>query len=420
MNTETSSSTAARWKAPFVSLQHRDFLLLWVGQFISLLGSQMRIVAVNYQVYALTQASGQVDPALALGLLGLARVIPIVLTALLSGVVADSMDRRQLLLYASGAALLTSAVLAWSSAGGTVSITLIYVTIAVAALAGAFEMPARQALLPSLVPPEHLSNALSLNVLIWQLATVIGPSAAGVLLATYGVVPVYWIDTVSFLAVIGSLLLMRPSPVQITTTPPSLGAAIEGLRFVFQTPLIASTMLIDFFATFFGAALTLLPLFADQVLHVGPRGLGLLYAAPSTGAFVAAALLTTRTIKRQGVVMLWAVATFGLCTIVFGLSRSFPLTLLALAGTGAADTVSMVIRGTMRQLLTPNELRGRMISVNMIFFAGGPQLGEFEAGVLASLVGAPLSVAIGGALCIAMVGWSAWHWKSLRDYTMHT
>lgn len=414
------AADATGWRASFTSLQYRDFRLLWLGQFVSLGGSQMRVVAVNYQVYALARASGQIDPALALGLLGLARVIPIVLTAMLSGVVADVVDRRKLLIFSTLIALGTSAVLAFGSSAEHVSIWLIYAMIAVAAVAGAFEMPARQALIPVLVPAKHLPNALSLNVITWQLATVVGPSLAGVIIAVAGVAPVYWIDTISFVAVIISVLLMSKRVVPAATTTVSLAAAVEGLRFVFRTPMIASTMLIDFFATFFGAALTLLPLFADQILHVGATELGLLYAAPSAGAVVAAAVLTTRTIKRQGLVLLWSIVIFGLCTIVFGLSRWLPLTLLALAGTGAADTVSMVIRGTIRQLMTPNELRGRMVSVNMVFFAGGPQLGELEAGVLASVIGAPLSVAIGGALCVAMVGWVAWHWRDLRSYTHAT
>ncbi len=408
--------SAEQKRTPFASLQHHDFLLLWLGQFVSQIGSQMRLVAVNYQVYQVAQASGAIDPALALGLLGLARVIPIVLTALFSGVVADMMDRRRLLIFSTLAALLTSAVLAFTSQNDTPPLWIVYFMISIAAIAGAFEMPARQALIPKLVPANHLPNALSLNVISWQLATVVGPSLGGILIAWRGVALVYWIDTVSFLAVIVSVLLMRTRDVRTAAPVVSVQAATEGLRFVFRTPLIASTMLLDFFATFFGAAMTLLPLFADQVLHVGAAELGLMYAAPSAGAVIAAVLLTTITIRAQGRVLLWAVAIFGLCTIIFGLSRSLPLTLFALAGTGAADTVSMVIRGTIRQLMTPDELRGRMVAVNMVFFAGGPQLGEFEAGVLASLIGAPLAVAIGGTLCVAMVGWTAWRWVDLRRY----
>ena len=417
METSTPQSALARRLAPLAALQHRDFLLLWLGQFVSTLGNQMRIVAVNWQVYELAKASGALDPALALGLIGLARVIPIVATALLSGLVADRVDRRHLLVATSVASLLGSVALALISQAGSPPLWLIYLIVAAVAVASAFEMPARQAIVPTLVPPAHLPNALSLNIITWQLATIAGPSLAGLLIAHSGVAPVYWIDAASFLAVVVAALLMRPRGAPAATPAVNLQAALDGLRFVFRNPLMASSMLLDFFATFFGAAMTLLPLFADQVLHVGTAELGLLYAAPSAGALLAAAVLTTLTIRRQGAVMLWSVALFGVCTLVFGLSRSFPLTLLALAGTGATDTVSMVIRGTIRQLNTPDELRGRMTAVSMIFFAGGPQLGELESGVAASLLGAPLAVGLGGLLCVVMVGVTAWYARDLRTYT---
>ncbi|HEU4323858.1 MAG TPA: MFS transporter [Roseiflexaceae bacterium] len=414
---QTPQSSWARRFAPLAALQHRDFLLLWLGQFISTLGTQMRIVAVNVQIYQIARDTGTLDPALALGLIGLARVIPIVAMALFSGLVADRVDRRWLLIVTSLASLLGSAALALISQSETPSLWLIYLIVAAVAVAGAFEMPARQAIIPTLVPTAQLPNALSLNIITWQLATVIGPSLAGVLIAWSGVSPVYWIDAVTFLAVVVAALLMRPRGAPARMPEVSVGAALEGMRFVIRTPLIASTMLLDFFATFFGAAMTLLPLFADQVLRVGETELGLLYAAPSAGALVAAAVLTTLRIRRQGAVLLWAVAIFGVCTAVFGLSTSFPLTLLALAGSGAADTVSMVIRGTIRQLMTPDELRGRTTAVNMIFFAGGPQLGELESGILASIIGAPLAVTLGGIMCVALVGLTAWQGRTLRRYT---
>jgi MFS family permease len=403
--------------APLAALGYHDFRLLWFGNLVSTAGSQMRIVAVNVQIYELAKASGRIDPALALGLIGLARVIPIVLTALFSGLVADRVDRRRLLLITSIAALLCSAVLAAATEFADAPIWLIYAMVAVAAVAGAFETPARQAIVPNLVPPGMLPNALSLNIIAWQLATIVGPTVAGLLIAWGGVAPVYWVDAVSFLAVVLAVVLMRTRNMRPATTQPvTLHAALEGLRFVFRTPMIASTMLLDFFATFFGAAMTLLPLFADQVLHVGPVELGWMYAAPSAGAVLAAMALTSVKIRRQGVVLLWSIVIFGACTAIFGVSRWLPLTLLALAGTGAADTVSMVIRQTMRQLLTPDELRGRMVAVGMVFFAGGPQLGELEAGIVASLFGGPLAVLLGGLACIVTVGVVAWRVGELRRY----
>lgn len=415
MGTTSSASTSGRL-SPFAALRYRDFRLLWLGQLVSTAGTQMRIVAVNVQVYELAKRGGAIDPALALGLIGLARAVPLVATALLSGLVADRADRRLLLLLTSIGALISSAVLAAASGLVVTPLWLVYAMVILAAVVGAFEMPARQALVPTLVPPEILPNALSLNIIAWQLATIAGPTLAGLLIAWAGVAPVYWIDAASFLAVVLAVLLMRTHAAPRPSQPVTLNAAFDGLRFVRATPLIASTMLLDFFATFFGAAMTLLPLFADKVLHVGPVELGWMYAAPSVGAFVAAAALTSVRIKRQGPVLLWAIAIFGLCTALFGISRSLPLTLLALAGTGASDTVSMVIRQTIRQLLTPDELRGRMTAVNMIFFAGGPQIGELESGIAASLMGGPAAVFLGGALCVAMVGWVAWRYADLRRY----
>ena len=418
MNTTTSPSEEplAGRLAPLAALRYRDFRLLWLGQLISTAGSQMRIVAVNVQVYQLAKAGAAVDPALALGLIGLARAVPLIATSLLSGLVADRADRRRLLILTSIGALISSAVLALASGLDAAPLWLIYAMVILAAVAGAFEMPARQALVPTLVPPAILPNALSLNVIVWQVATIVGPTLAGILIAWRGVAPVYWIDAVSFLAVVVAAMLMRTRAVPRRGEPVSMHAALEGLRFVFRSPLIASTMLLDFFATFFGAAMTLLPLFADQVLRVGPVELGWLYAAPSVGAVLSAALLTSVKIRNQGPVLLWSVAIFGACTALFGLSRWLPLTLLALAGTGASDTVSMVIRQTIRQLMTPDELRGRMTAVNMIFFAGGPQLGELESGIAASLLGGPAAVFLGGALCVLMVGAVAWRVGELRRY----
>ncbi len=194
----------------------------------------------------------------------------------------------------------------------------------------------------------------------------------------------------------------------------------EGLRFVFRTPLIVWTMALDFLATFFSGAMSLLPIFADQILKVGASGYGLLVSAPAIGALSGSVWTSVRPLPtRQGRVFLWSVAAYGAATVVFGFSRSFPLTLLALAGTGLADAISTVIRQTLRQLITPDFLRGRMTSVNMIFFMGGPQLGEVEAGVVASIFGATVSVVSGGLATIAIVALIAWRARALRAYDQH-
>lgn len=417
MDSKTSSAEPVTGRlAPLTALRYRDFRLLWLGQLVSIAGSQMRVVAVNWQIYQLAKISGQIDPALALGLIGLARVIALVAGAPLSGLIADRTDRRRMLIITSLIALVASVVLAMATYFNFATIWLIYGMVIIAAIAGSFEMPARQALIPSLVPPNVLTNALSLNIIAWQLATVVGPTIAGLLIAWGGLDLIYWIDAGSFLAVVVAALLMHANTAPLKAqSRPTWQDAIAGLQFVFTTPLIMGTMLLDFFATFFGAANTLMPLLADQVLHVGTIQLGWMYAASSVGAVIAASVLTSVRIRQQGAVLLWAVAFFGLCIVIFGLSPWLWLTLVSLALAGAADTVSMVIRGTVRNLLTPDELRGRMTAVNMIFVGGGPQLGELEAGVLASLVGVQPAIALGGMLCMGVTAWIAWHNRVLRQ-----
>ena len=250
---------------------------------------------------------------------------------------------------------------------------------------------------------------------------IVGPAIGGFLLASHGPAAVYGINAVSFIAVIAALGAMRASG-QINEESEkanrvSYAALKEGLTFVWRTPVIVQTMTLDFAATFFASATALLPIFAEEILHVGARGVGLLAAAPAVGS-VLTALLIARIggFRRQGSIVIWAVAIFGLATVVFGISRVFWFSLLMLAITGAADTVSTVLRQTIRQLATPNHLRGRMTSINMVFFMGGPQLGELEAGVVASLVGAPLSVVIGGVGSLLSAGVAAVKAKSLLNY----
>lgn len=398
-NPDTGHTAIKRRTAPLAPFRSRDFSLLWFGSFVSQAGSQMHVVAVSWQVYELTQ-----NP-LALGGIGVARIVPLVLLALGSGVLADALDRRKLMLFSQIAMMFCSLALALASSLGVVTIWWIYAITALSSAAGTLGMPARQAIVPSLVPREHLSSALSLNIISWQTATIVGPTLGGVLIAWLGVSSVYWVDAVSFIAVIIALLLMRVAALAAERRAVSLKAALEGFAFVRRNSLIWSTMLLDFLATFFGAATVLLPLFATDILKVGPQGVGLLYAAPSVGAVAASAILSVwGTLRRQGPVLLVAVALYGACTLVFGLSTNFWLSLLMLVGVGASDTVSMVVRQTIRQLTTPDEMRGRMTAVGMLFFAGGPQLGEIEAGVAARLIGGPLSVAAGGLACVAMVG----------------
>ena len=408
--------------SPFAALRHRNFRLLWIGQMVSVSGSMMQSAAILWHV-ALVAPPGQ--KAIALGLVGLVRVLPIVGFSLVSGVVADAFDRRRVMLLTQSAMALLAGLLAWLTLRGLQTPWPIYVVAALSSAAGAFDGPARHALIPNLVPRAHLANAISLNTIMFQAAAVAGPSAAGLVVATGGVAAAYLCNAASFLFVIGALLMMRDvkgrgraSAGEGAPGSLSLGAAMEGLRFVFSQPLIRSSMLLDFFATFFSSATALLPIFAQDILGVGAHGYGWLYAAPSIGALVASAAMVRLVdrIDRRGVVLLWAVAGYGLATVAFGASHSFWLMFGCLALTGLTDTVSMVFRNVIRQLETPDHLRGRMTGINMVFFMGGPQLGELEAGLVANWWGAPFSVISGGAGCLLATAWVAGRTPALRGY----
>lgn len=390
---------------------------MWMGQFVSVTGSQMQLVAINWHVYLLTKS------ALALGAVGLVRVVPIILCSLLGGVVADAVDRKRLILATQVVMLASAVALALVTAGGLKSVWPIYLLTALSSAAVAFEAPARQALLPALVPEEDFQNAVSLYLIVFHVSMIAGPTLAGLLLNSYNPALIYAINAASFLAVIVAVLMIRASG-RATRTDEEAAAGVsmsalgEGLRFVWRTPIIVQTMTLDFIATFFASATALLPIFATEILRVGARGLGMLAAAPAVGSVLTALVLARLgALRRQGALMLGSVALYGAATIAFGLSRVFWFSLLMLALTGMADTVSTVLRQTIRQLATPNYLRGRMTSVNMIFFMGGPQLGEMEAGAVASLTGsAMISVVTGGVGCLVAVALMAWMAKSLLSY----
>ncbi|HKC66015.1 MAG TPA: MFS transporter [Pyrinomonadaceae bacterium] len=406
---ESSKQGGTADRSSFTALQYRDFRLLWIGQLISTTGSQMQLVAINWHVYLLTRSS------LALGAVGLVRVIPIILCSLLGGVVADAFDRRRLLVITQTTMLLSAGALAAITASRLESVWPIYLLTAISSAAVAFDNPARQALLPMLVPAEIFPNAVSLGLIAFQVSMITGPALAGLILSAFsqqsaqlGPALVYALNALSFLAVIVAVLLMRVSGRahigETEASRVSLGALREGLSFVWRTPIIVQTMTLDFVATFFASATALLPIISTEVLHVGARGYGVLAASPAIGSVLAAfAMARLGVVRRQGATVIGAVAVYGAATVAFGLSKVFWFSLLVLAVTGAADTVSTVLRQTIRQLVTPNHLRGRMTSVNMIFFMGGPQLGEMEAGVVAKLIGAPLSVITGGIGCLIAV-----------------
>lgn len=385
------------------ALQHRNFRLLWLGLLASFTGNFMQQAALLWHVSVLAPPGKK---AIALGLVGLVRVVPIVALSLVSGVVADALDRRKLILATSiggGIVAIALAILAFAK---VTVLWPVYVLAAVGAAMSAFDGPARSALLPMLVPREKLGNAVSLNTAMIQTAAVGGPAIVGALIATVDLGWAYIANAISFGAIALALRMMRDVPA--TTRRPgqnddiSIKAAREGLSFVFRSPMIRSTMLLDFFATFFSSATALLPIFAQDVLHVGARGYGWLFAAPAVGAVIGSVAMIrfNDSIHKRGPVLVWAVAAYGMSTVIFGISTSFWLTFACLAASGLADAVSMVIRNLIRQLETPDALRGRMTGINMVFFMGGPQLGELEAGLVANWRGAPFSVITGGLGCL--------------------
>ena len=413
---EPDKSTKPKRDSTFTALQYRDFRLLWLGQMVSVTGSQMQLVAVNWHVWILTKS------ALALGMVGLFRAAPIILCSLVGGVFADAVDRKRLMIVTQSAMLASAACLTLVTFAGLDHVWPIYLLTAIASAATAFDTPARQSLMTTLVPARHLPNAVSLGVTVFYVAMIGGPSLAGLLLAGHGPAIVYAINAASFLAVIAALIAMRVSG-RLAVAPGEAASRVswaalkEGLSFVRRTPIIVQTMTLDFAATFFASATALLPIFADKVLNVGARGFGVLAAAPAIGAVLTGLVMARLgNLRRQGRLVIWSVAVFGLATIGFGLSRTFWLSLLMLGVTGAADTVSTVLRQTIRQLVTPDYLRGRTTSINMVFFMGGPQLGELEAGVVAALIGASLSVVTGGVGSVLAALIALLTARSLRDY----
>jgi MFS family permease len=396
------------------ALRHRKFRLLWFGLAVSIAGSQMQVWALFWHIRTLT------DQPIALGGVGLARILPIIIFSLVGGAIADALNRRRVLYLTQTIMALVALILAWLTLIGEIALWHIYLLTALQAVAISFDSPARQALVPNLVPARDLPNAFSLTSIARQTGAIVGPALSGLVIAYWGQAFTYLINAVTYLAVIVALVLMgsvaqEALPVQRKVV--SLTSIQEGITFIFNHPIILSTMLLDFFATFFSSARTLMPIFARDILNVGAIGYGWLSAAESIGAMAAALIISQMVeIRHQGKVFLGSVVLFGLATVGFGLSRTFALSMLALTVIGASDSVSTIIRNTIRQLQTPDFIRGRMTSVNQIFFMGGPQLGEVEAGLVAQFFGAPFAVVSGGIGCILAVGWVIQRWTQIASY----
>ena len=394
---------------PSAALKWRDFRLLLVGNVVSTTGLQMQTTAVGWELYERTSS------AYALGLVGLVQVVPLVALALPAGHVVDTRDRRHVLMAAQAAYIASSlglAIVSWQRA----PVIALYGCVLVSGIARAFQAPARNALLPSLIPPEVLSNAVTWNSGGWQLAAVVGPALGGALIAALrGAIVVYVCAAIGSLVFFALAAAITPHPAGATRGALNLGTLVAGIRFVADTPLILATITLDLFAVLLGGATTLLPIYAKDILGVGPRGLGWLNAADSLGAVLMAAALASRPLLRHaGRTLLLAVTGFGIATFVFGVSRSFVLSLGMLMALGAFDMVSVVVRATLVPLLTPDDMRGRVGAITNLFIGTSNQLGGFESGVVAGAFGPVVSVVSGAVGTLVVVAAAAWYWPQLR------
>lgn len=397
--------------------EHRAFGAYWVSRVLATTAYQMQIVAVGWQMYELTHS------ALALGCVGLVQFLPSILLVLVTGQVADRFDRRRIVAicrFVHGSAV---GVLLLANAMGWISAPVIFMVVFVIGISKAFEMPGQSALVPSLVPLERLSNAFAWSASAGEFATIIGPAAGG-LLYLAGASVVYGtcvaLFAVSGFFVLGLYRLLSPELLArlatgreaILNQPParSKESLLAGIRFIRGQQIVFGAISLDMFSVLFGGATALLPIFAADILGTGPWGLGMLRSAPAVGALTMAVWLARHPLHRNaGRIMFAAVALFGVATIVFGLSRSLPLSLGALVVLGASDMVSVVMRSTLVQLETPDPMRGRVSAVNSLFIGTSNQVGEFESGVTAALFGASPAAVIGGVATIAIVAlWVRW------------
>ncbi|MBE3066606.1 MAG: MFS transporter, partial [Chloroflexi bacterium] len=371
----------------------------WIGHLISIAGSQMQLWALYWHLRTLS------DQPMVISGIGLARFLPVMLLSLVAGVAADRFDRRKMAILTQIALGVVALVLGLTTAWGIVALWMIFSLVIMQSVAVAFDGPARQALIPSLVPRENLANAYSLTSIASKVGGILGPAICGVVIAYLGLQWAYWINAISYLAVIAALIAMGDIRTVIEKKTFELRGTLrdirEGIEFIKNSPIIFSVMVLDFFGTFFSSANTLLPFVAMDILHVGPIQYGWLSASQAIGTVFVGLYLSQKTkLRRQGLLISISVVIFGLATILFGVSTSFWLTMLALILIGVFDGLSTIIRNTVRQMLTPDAMRGRMMSITQIFFKGGPQLGEVESGLVAQILGVPFAIISGGVGCV--------------------
>jgi len=385
----------------FAAFRHRAFTLYFTARFLSSFALQIISVAVGWQIYDLTR-----DP-FDLGLVGLIQFLPALVLILFTGAAADRFGRRTIMLISEIIIGLSAAALVYFAWRGLTSPLPIFSVLLVIGISRAFFAPASQSLAPNLVPARDLPNAIAWNSTSWQTATIVGPVAGGLLYGLGAIVP--YLTALIFLTLAITALALVPPPLQRSRgQAQSWQSLVAGFSYVRNQKIVLGAISLDMFAVLLGGAVAMMPVFARDVLELGPWGLGFLRASPGIGAIGMAIYLASRPIRRHaGRAMFIAVAVFGAATVVFGLSKSLPLTMAALIVMGASDMISVYVRQSLVQLWTPDELRGRVSAVNMVFIGASNELGEFRAGVMASLIGPVAAVVIGGAGTLAVaLAWS--------------
>jgi MFS family permease len=392
------------------AFRHVDFSLYQVERFLIVAALEMQSVAVGWQVYEITRRP------LDLGLVGLAQFLPNIFLFLLAGHTADRFDRKKILLFCNGGFALCSALLIVIARSEPRDVKAIYLVLILLGVVRAFNAPAGRALLPQLVPIDVFPNAVAWNATIFQGSTILGPAMGGFLYALFaGPAGVYAISVAGCILAVLALLRIQLQPATRPDEEVNMKTLLAGLHYIWTHKAILGTISLDLFAVLLGGSVALLPVFAREILDTGPWGLGLLRASPGAGAAIMAVLLAYRPLRRRvGKIMLFCVAGFGLFTIVFGLSRSLTLSIVSLVLVGANDMVSVVIRGTLVQIATPDSVRGRVNAVEMIFIGASNEFGEFESGVTAQWFGLVPAVVLGGIGTLAIVGLWAWRFPELR------
>ena len=400
-----NSSNAGR-----VAFTYPDFSLYQLARFLVVAGLEMQSVAVGWQIYEITKRP------LDLGLVGLAQFSPGILLFLVTGHAADTFNRRKLLMTCYAGFGVCSALLLFYALSGLRTVLPMYAVVVLLGVVRSFNNPASRSLLPQIIPEEHLQNAIAWNSSVNQGGTILGPSLGGLIYAVAkGPAAVY---TTSMLAAAGAAFLMSQVKLHAKARPReplSLKSVLAGLRYIGEKKIILGSISLDLFAVLLGGAVALLPVFAAEVLRTGPWGLGLLRASPAIGAGSMALLLAHRPFRsRAGLTMLWCVGGFGAFTVLFGISRSLVLSMVALILVGSMDMVSVVVRSTLVQLATPDEMRGRVSAVEMIFIGASNEIGQFESGLTAQWFGAVPAVIMGGVGTLLITALWAWNFPELR------